>query len=57
MERVHMTDYFFGADQKIPNWLIKIAFLWKSKLQLEDFPGTPVFKTPHFHCKVYRFNP
>lgn len=26
-ERVHMTAYFIGVDQIIPDWLIKIMFL------------------------------
>lgn len=26
-----MTDYLLDADQKIPNWLIKIAFMTKIK--------------------------
>lgn len=25
MERSHMIDYLTGADQEIPNWLIKIS--------------------------------
>lgn len=29
MERVHMTDYLTGVDQKIPDWLIKVTFLVK----------------------------
>ena len=29
IERVHVTDYLTDADQKIPEWLIKITFLVK----------------------------
>lgn len=29
MDRTHVTDYFLGTDQKIPDWLIKITFLGK----------------------------
>ena len=32
MERSHMIDYLTGADQEIPNWLIKITFLGKDKI-------------------------
>lgn len=31
MERLHVPDYLIGTDQKIPDWLIKIAFLGKLK--------------------------
>ena len=24
---------------------------------LKDFPGGPVFRTPHFHCRWHGFNP
>ena len=27
MDRVHLSDDLIGADQKIPDWLIKITFL------------------------------
>lgn len=27
MERAHVTDYYIGVDQKIPDWLIKVMFL------------------------------
>ena len=33
MERVQVTDYFIGADQTIPIWLIKIAYLGKVKTE------------------------
>ena len=32
MERSHMIDYLTGADQEIPNWLIKITFLGKDRI-------------------------
>ena len=28
-----------------------------SKQALQDFPGSPVVKTRHFHCRGHRFNP
>lgn len=31
MERIHRTDHFFGAYQKIPDCLINITFLMKVK--------------------------
>lgn len=31
IERTHVTDYFIGAGQKIPDWPIKIAFLGKAE--------------------------
>lgn len=27
MERAHATDYLIGVDQKVPTWLMKVAFL------------------------------
>lgn len=30
-EWAHVTDYIIGADQKIPEWLIRITFLGKVK--------------------------
>lgn len=33
MDRAHLVAYLIGADQKIPNWLIKSTFLGKLKLQ------------------------
>ena len=29
----------------------------KKKKKIKDFPGCPLVKTPHFHCRGYRFNP
>lgn len=34
MERTHVTHALIGADQKIPDGLIKITFLGRLKLQL-----------------------
>ena len=31
LERIHRTDHFFGAYQKIPDCLINITFLMKVK--------------------------
>lgn len=31
MDRTHLMAYFTGADQKIPNWLIKSTFLGKAE--------------------------
>ena len=36
MERAHVTYYLIGADQKIPDWPIKTAFLGRSKLQIRS---------------------
>lgn len=30
--RTHVTDYFIGIDQKIPDWFIKVTFLGKAKI-------------------------
>ena len=29
-----MTDYFIGANQKIPDWLIQITFLVKLEIAI-----------------------
>ena len=31
MQRAHVTDCLIGADQKIPNWQIKITFLVRAE--------------------------
>lgn len=31
MDRAHLTAYLIGADQEIPNWLIKSTFLGKAE--------------------------
>lgn len=31
-ERNHVTDYFIGIDQTIPDWLVKITFLGGAKM-------------------------
>ena len=31
IERALVTGYLIGADQKVPDWLIKITFLGKVK--------------------------
>lgn len=35
-EWAHVTDYIIGAAQKIPEWLIRINFWGRSKLQLSQ---------------------
>ena len=40
LDRVHLADDLIGADQKIPDWLIKILFLVlsiESKLEILGF--------------------
>ena len=34
-ERPHMIDYLIGADQKVPNWVIKMMFLEKRGTDVE----------------------
>lgn len=35
IKRTHVADYFIGASQKIPDWLIQLTFLVKiEKLKL-----------------------
>ena len=47
MERSHGADYLIGADQKVPNWLIKIAFLAKVKTAIRNsLGGTAHVKDP-----------
>lgn len=36
MERNHLTDNLIAADQTISDWLIKITFLRKQKLQVNQ---------------------
>ena len=33
-EKVHVTDYLIGADQKIPDWLAKTTFLGKAESEI-----------------------
>ena len=35
IERAHVAGDLIGADQKIPDWLIKITFLVKVKTSLK----------------------
>ena len=34
MERAGMADYLHGADQKIPDWLIKVAFQREAQTEI-----------------------
>ena len=36
MERACVTDYLLGADQKIPDWLIKILFLGEAETAIRS---------------------
>ena len=44
-----MTDYLLGADQKIPDWLIRVTFLGKvetaSKSSIKSRFGIMGFRT------------
>ena len=37
--------------------LYKTSPLLQRKGPPQEFPGSPVVKTPHFHCRVYRLHP
>ena len=55
MNRTHLTSDLIGADQKIPNWLIKITFLGKVcnsalVLDLGLVSWTLVQATPSWAC-------
>ena len=55
MNRTHLTSDLIGADQKIPNWLIKITFLGKVcnsalVLDLALVSWTLVQATPSWAC-------
>ena len=55
VKRIHLTSDLIGADQKIPNWLIKITFLEKVcnsalVLDLALVSQTLVQTTPSWAC-------
>ena len=35
MERAHMADYLTGADQNIPDWLVKTAFPGEVEIEVK----------------------
>ena len=34
-----------------------VRLLLFTKGEMREFPGGPVVRTPHFHCRGHRFNP
>ena len=37
--------------------MIISTYMWNLKYNKKHFPGGPVVKSPHFHCRGQRFNP
>ena len=58
-EQVCPAPLFSGEESRRPRRFLLICRLTKQRAQkgVRDFPGGPVVKTPHFHCRGCRFHP
>lgn len=44
---------YFGYEIEDPNFLVQK----KKKIVSREFPGSPVVRNPHIHCREPGFNP
>ena len=57
--QVEVAGLHLGPSQTLPPVSLRLVgpHLYPFKNKTGDFPGGPVVKTPHFHCRGCRFDP